>query len=76
MSEKKKFQKRVNTKCPDCDSTDSMELFEHIEIIDGVEYSESYLECSECGYNEKKHKSQKKYKDKDGLLDKKLNKKW
>jgi Zn ribbon nucleic-acid-binding protein len=76
MLEKKKFQKRVDKKCPDCDSINSMELFEHIETIDGVEYTESYLECKECGYSEKQHKSQKKYTDKDGLLFNKLNKKW
>jgi Zn ribbon nucleic-acid-binding protein len=71
MSEKKKFQKRVDTKCPDCDFTDSMEMVNHIEIIDGVEYSESYLECNRCGYTEKMHKSLKKCRD--PLL---YNKKW
>lgn len=48
---KKKVQKTLKRKCPDCDSR--LELIIRIQKDDGVSYSASYEECSECGYQKK-----------------------
>lgn len=57
---KRKFQKKLGKKCPECDGT--LELVSRITNDNGVEYSEQYVEC-ECGYSEKLKVSTKRCKD-------------
>jgi uncharacterized protein with PIN domain len=61
MAEKFKKQKRLSKRCPDCGGI--LESVSHTHADDGVEYSEEYIECSECGYSEKMKSSPKRYKD-------------
>lgn len=51
MIQRKKFHKRSNRPCPECGSL----LVEVSHIVDngGVEYSERFIECDECGYSQK-----------------------
>jgi C4-type Zn-finger protein len=51
MIDKKKVQKTLNKKCPDCDG--QLEIIVCDKNNNGVIYSENYEECSDCGYRKK-----------------------
>ena len=60
FDKKKKKQRRLGRKCPECDGN---LFFVSIETFqDGVKYSEKIIQCSECGYYENFHVSNKKQK--------------
>jgi uncharacterized protein with PIN domain len=61
MAKKFKKQKRLSKRCPECGGI--LESVSHVHTDNGVEYSEEYIECSECGYSEKMKLSPKRYKD-------------
>jgi len=48
---KKKVQKKLSKKCPDCYG--DLELVIHTTEYDGVSYCDTYEECLECGYQKK-----------------------
>jgi uncharacterized Zn finger protein len=58
---KKKIQKELNKKCPDCSG--NLELVIKIKKDGYISYSTSYEECTECGY-------QKEIKNKHNHIDK------
>jgi len=63
MLPKDKPKKTYNGKCcPDCGEY-TLVLIECKTEKDGVEYSEKIRECTECGYSEKFHISQRHFKD-------------
>jgi len=45
---KKKVQKRLQKKCPECFGT--LEIIVRVKNDNGVTYSASYEECEDCGY--------------------------
>ena len=55
--DKKKIQKTLNKKCPDCYG--KLELVIRTQNLGGVSYSISYEECSDCGYQKKINNFQK-----------------
>jgi uncharacterized protein with PIN domain len=60
MHDKRKVQKKLGKRCPECDGV--LELVSKITKDDGVEYSEQYEEC-DCGYSERLKVSTKRCKD-------------
>lgn len=60
--DKKRVRKTLRRKCPDCYG--KLELVTRVQKDDGVSYSASYEECSECGYQKKvlnKHDRNEKF---------------
>jgi C4-type Zn-finger protein len=52
MDNKKKFQRILEKSCPECEGF--LSLVSRANVMeDGVEFSEQYIECDECGYSEK-----------------------
>lgn len=48
------IQKRLSRRCPECDG--QLCIMAHDEIVNGVKYSKSFVECENCFY-------QKLYRD-------------
>jgi ssDNA-binding Zn-finger/Zn-ribbon topoisomerase 1 len=51
MNDKKKIQKILKRKCPDCG--EQLELVRRVQKDGGVSYSASYEECVDCDYQKK-----------------------
>ena len=47
-----KFKKGLGKRCPECE-VGFLELTLHIKKNGGVEYSEEFIECTECSYHQK-----------------------
>jgi C4-type Zn-finger protein len=51
MIDKKKVQKTLNKKCPDCEG--QLEIIVHDKDDGGITYFENWEECSDCGYRKR-----------------------
>lgn len=60
--DKKKVNKVLNKRCPDCGAKELVITTES-KNINGVEYSEKFIECNNCGYTEKVRQSPKRCKE-------------
>ena len=59
---KKKILRKLNYKCPDCGAKALVKV-ERIIKKDGVNYTEPWIECLECEYDEKFRVSEKRNKE-------------
>lgn len=50
MHDKKKIQKVLSKKCPECGAR--LTVIEEKEIIFGISYSTHMVECPMCGYDD------------------------
>lgn len=50
MSNKKRIQKILSKKCPECGAR--LTVIEETEIVDGISYSIPMIECFNCGYGD------------------------
>ena len=63
MENKKKVQKKLKGRCPECYG--ELELIIRIKIRNGITYNELFKECIDCGYSEEMvNKRDRKYFEK------------
>jgi Zn ribbon nucleic-acid-binding protein len=61
MSDRIKKQRKLSRSCPECEG--ELDIISKTHEDDGVDYTEQYVLCSECGYSEKLKVSPKRCKD-------------
>jgi uncharacterized Zn finger protein len=51
MSDRIKKQRKLSRACPECEG--ELEVISKTHNDNGVDYTDQYVQCTECGYNEK-----------------------
>jgi hypothetical protein len=59
MGRQGKTKKNLGRRCPECE-VGFLETIFHKKMRDGVEYTEEFIECSECDYHQKISKKRDK----------------